>query len=301
MNKLSSALAVLLVAAAPSSIAATWGLADIRVFSGLQNVTVVGQRFEPTGGFVELEVSGVLYGFCPGGGERLRLEWRFDRDVSRVSSGEKLGATLDARQSAVRPPCTDGYARRTYLSFGGSNGAVNPFSPAETALIDGGMFFPSTGARIAVKDDRRTGPVTGSIEVAPRDPGRDRPQAWFSLMAATSGGNLEIVYLYDQRRAAAPPPAGGSATCPPCEAAAGGLRWEAMRVGDCTGRDTGSTNGFAPDERLARAGATAVCWEGEALRNAAAPTRVWCTYKNVEAVACTGGANPGVLYRAVNR
>jgi hypothetical protein len=300
MNKLFNALAILVLGAAHVASAATWGLAETRVFSGLKDVTVVAQKFDATGGFVEMELSGTLYGFCPGGVERIRMEWRFDRDVSRVSGGEKLTATLDARQTGVRAPCTDSYSRRLTFSFGGSNGAVNPFGPAETALINGSIFWPSSGARIFARDDNRKGPLTGSINIDPREPGPDRPMAWFSFLVATSGGNYEIVYLYDTRKVAGAT-AGGAGTCPPCEAAAKGMRWEAVRVGDCTGRDTGNTNGFSPDERQAKAGATAVCWDGEALRNASAPARMWCTYKNIEAVACTGGSNPGVLYRAVNR
>jgi hypothetical protein len=64
--------------------------------------------------------------------------------------------------------------------------------------------------------------------------------------------------------------------------------WQSMGTGDCPGRDVSSSTGPAPDPvkcDAAFAGFTAVCWSGA------------CTYKNVATAACTGGANPGRMYR----
>jgi len=73
---------------------------------------------------------------------------------------------------------------------------------------------------------------------------------------------------------------------PPLSPAGSG--WESVGTGDCPGRDVASSTGPAPDPAKCNAafdGFTAVCWSGA------------CTYKNVVTASCTGGANPGRMYR----
>ncbi len=63
--------------------------------------------------------------------------------------------------------------------------------------------------------------------------------------------------------------------------------WTPVGTGDCPGRDVAGTNGPTPDAAkctAAYAGFTAVCWAGN------------CTYKDVAAGTCKGGANPGQMY-----
>jgi hypothetical protein len=63
--------------------------------------------------------------------------------------------------------------------------------------------------------------------------------------------------------------------------------WQAVGLGDCSGRDVAGTTGPSPDPgkcTASFAGQTAVCWT------------TGCTYKNVATGACTGGANPGQMY-----
>jgi len=60
-----------------------------------------------------------------------------------------------------------------------------------------------------------------------------------------------------------------------------------MGVGNCPGRDVGSSSGPIPDPGKCGAnfaGFTAVCWS------------TGCTYKNVLTGQCIGGANPGQMY-----
>jgi hypothetical protein len=66
--------------------------------------------------------------------------------------------------------------------------------------------------------------------------------------------------------------------------------WQSVGTGDCPGRDLSSSTGPTPDPAkcdAAFAGFTAVCWSGA------------CTYKNLPTASCTGGANPGRMYRCV--
>lgn len=63
--------------------------------------------------------------------------------------------------------------------------------------------------------------------------------------------------------------------------------WQPVGIGDCPGRDVAGSAEPSPDPSKCTAsfaGQTAVCWT------------TGCTYKNVAAGVCTGGANPGQMY-----
>jgi uncharacterized protein (TIGR03437 family) len=67
-------------------------------------------------------------------------------------------------------------------------------------------------------------------------------------------------------------------------------------TGDCSGSDVSSSSGSStPDPAKCTSafnGYTAVCWPGSSSWG---PNS--CTYKNISAASCTGGAHPGSLYR----
>jgi hypothetical protein len=74
--------------------------------------------------------------------------------------------------------------------------------------------------------------------------------------------------------------------------------WNRTGVGDCGGRDVGSTDGDTPS--LARCdtgfeGRIAVCWDGQEHRNGG--PRKWCTYKSATPETCSGGSSPGTIYQ----
>lgn len=76
--------------------------------------------------------------------------------------------------------------------------------------------------------------------------------------------------------------------------------WERVGIGDCSGVDVGSSQGFTPDNTKASAAPTAICWDGKTYNNRFANSgTAWCTYKSVPAGQCSGGSNPGVIYRAI--
>lgn len=71
-------------------------------------------------------------------------------------------------------------------------------------------------------------------------------------------------------------------------AAAAPGRWELLGTGDCPGRDVASSKGREPEGARCTPeakGTAAVCWDGG------------CTYKSIQADACSGGSNPGRLHR----
>lgn len=71
-------------------------------------------------------------------------------------------------------------------------------------------------------------------------------------------------------------------------ASGGGIgTWRSAGIGDCSGYDTGSTQGKNPDPgrcNASTAGLTAICFG------------TWCTYKDIKTDSCTGGSNPGNMY-----
>jgi hypothetical protein len=74
--------------------------------------------------------------------------------------------------------------------------------------------------------------------------------------------------------------------------------WSRTGIGDCPGRDVGSTDGETP--ALARCdtgseGRIAVCWDGQDHKNGG--SRKWCTYKSATPETCSGGASPGTIYQ----
>lgn len=97
--------------------------------------------------------------------------------------------------------------------------------------------------------------------------------------------------LTEIERVAAPPASGeGSGT------------WEYVGIGDCPGNDiAGGGAGSVPNRALCdsqHAGLAAVCWDSTTPRVMSSPA---CTIKSVRAENCTGGVNPGRMYRCVFR
>ncbi|MBN2573317.1 MAG: hypothetical protein JXP73_02015 [Deltaproteobacteria bacterium] len=95
--------------------------------------------------------------------------------------------------------------------------------------------------------------------------------------ACTGGPNPGQMYTCVAGAGAAPPRA-----APPATGA-----WQPAGVGNCPGRDVGSSRGSVPEASkcdASFAGYTAVCWS------------TGCTYKNVLTGHCIGGANPGQMY-----
>ena len=106
-----------------------WHLREVRVFNQLQTGgAVVRESFDASGGFSELELSGSLLGACPGGSERVRFSWRFAEPVGSLRDGAKITADLSGAALAATGECKGGLAARAYVSVGGSNGDVNPFT-----------------------------------------------------------------------------------------------------------------------------------------------------------------------------
>ena len=191
-----------------AAFADTWKLKEIKSFATDAGVSVVDQHLDRQGGYVEVDVAGEAASLCAEGTERIRFEWQFDRDIGSVETGEKLSARLQMRQAAATPPCNDAIFKRASLTLAGSDGWSTPeFDAATSALIDGGMFTPSTAIRIFGADVSDEAGSTGSLRIGPYAHAPDRPLAYFLLVAETAGGIVEVTYVYDSRltEAVSPP------------------------------------------------------------------------------------------------
>lgn len=101
-----------------------------------------------------------------------------------------------------------------------------------------------------------------------------------------------ITHVLTEVEAAPAPPEGGD----------GSGSWEYVGIGDCPGNDiAGGGAGSVPNPELCdsqHAGLAAVCWDSTTPRVMSSPA---CTIKSVRTENCTGGVNPGRMYRCVFR
>jgi hypothetical protein len=72
--------------------------------------------------------------------------------------------------------------------------------------------------------------------------------------------------------------------------------WVEVGEGDCVGIDVASSDGFIPDDSIAKPGITAICWDNVMYNNYT--ERVFCTYKSINWDECVGGPNIGKMYTA---
>ena len=77
-----AALLAVVLAAAPEK-GTDWALKEIRVFNGMAELgQISSERYDASGGAVEVSLSGNAGGICPGRSEKLRFSWKFTRDAS---------------------------------------------------------------------------------------------------------------------------------------------------------------------------------------------------------------------------
>ena len=206
---MNAALLALAMAAAPEK-GTDWALKEIRVFNGMGDLgQITAEKYDATGGAVEVTVNGNAGGICPGGSEKLRFTWRFARDVSLISA-EGAAATIDAVQLSKAGPCTDGLAGRSYLMFRGSAGVGAPFSEAESQQFDIERFWAKSGDRISPAATNVPKSGSATVGVSDRVYATDRSKAYFEIAIITptrGAGLLRYVYVYVPGRA---PGSGGT-------------------------------------------------------------------------------------------
>jgi hypothetical protein len=178
----------------------TWTLKEIRVFNTMDGnvATITSEHYDATGGAVEINISGnVLGGICPGGNEKLRFTWQFDRNVTQVSNGGAVSASMAAGQVSKSANCGVQIASRSLMVLVPSSGSSSPFSAAETRVLDGERFIGSNGVRVRAAEGDRNG--VGSIGVNTHSFNPNNPYAYFEIAIGTptkSDSMLKYAYLF---------------------------------------------------------------------------------------------------------
>lgn len=169
-----------------------------------KGLKMISENVSSSGGTVEFNIACGDEPSCNicQGVERVRVTWRFDRDISVLKPGDKFGATLDAHMITASPNCNGALSARTYLDMLGSNGKPLPGMQALPGVapkaVDGGRFT-------SIKADRVTpdpnGPNTTSnavIEVDSREPSPDCTTGYFFVQVTGPGGAIAYVYYYER-------------------------------------------------------------------------------------------------------
>jgi hypothetical protein len=198
---------VLPISAAPAKNnpgGTTWTLKEIRVFNTMDRsvATITSERYDATGGIVDVQISGdILGGICSGGYEKIRFTWRFAQDVTQVVHGGTVSASLHAGQASKSENCATGIAYRSFLGIFASSGDRSPFPEQENRLIDGERFQTGNGFRVRAASDPQSG--IGTTKVNTHEASSRYSLAYFSISmntpTASGGGILQYAYVYENR------------------------------------------------------------------------------------------------------
>lgn len=174
-----------------------WTLKEIRVFNALDGnaATITSERYDARGGSVVINVDGKVYDSCPGGYEKMRFNWSFPDNITQVTNGGAVSASLEVGQEAKSQNCGVQFLNRSVVVLNSAgSGPSRRFSPDEYRLIDGERFLTGNGFR-AKGDDVRSG--IGSIKINTHPFNPNQPLAYFSISIGLPGGELWYVYLYE--------------------------------------------------------------------------------------------------------
>ena len=184
----------------------TWTLKQVRVFNNMPGAvaTITREQYDENGGSVDIQISGdILGGTCPGGFEKVRFTWRFERSVAQIVQGGAVSANLAAGQVTKSQNCSTQIATRSFLNLTPSAGGSSPFSEPENRLIDGERFQAGNRKRVRAAEasaEERNG--ISSISVNTHAPVSNRSNAFFSIDIGTptrsGGGVLRYVYVYEK-------------------------------------------------------------------------------------------------------
>lgn len=181
-----------------------WNLKEIRVRNTMDGNAgaVTRQQYDANGGDVEVNMSGNILNFCPGGFERIRFTWRFDRAMTQITHGSGVSAHLDAHQSGKSSNCGVQLAMRSYGTLNASAGSGYQMSTQERPLVDGERFQAGNGKRVAAAEQTATQrPGAGTVRVNTHAIDPQKIYAYFYVYLETptapGGGQLSYIYIYE--------------------------------------------------------------------------------------------------------
>lgn len=175
----------------------SWKLKENRVFNNMDGsvATVTAERYDASGGSVDIQLSGNILSMCPGGFEKLRFTWNFADDITEITNGGVVSASLDARQASKSQNCGTQLASRSVMYiYSGS------FALQGNDSIDGDRFLVGNGFRARAAEDVQSGTATLKVNTHAYNP--KRPLSYFEVCIGTptrsGGGSLCYAYVYEK-------------------------------------------------------------------------------------------------------
>jgi hypothetical protein len=174
----------------------SWTLKEKRVFNNMDGsvATITSERYDASGGSVDLQLSGDILSFCPGGYEKLRFTWSFPDNVTSVVNGGGIGVSLDARQISKSQNCGTQLASRSVMYvYPGS------FALEGDNSVDRDRFLAGNNFRVRAAEGENSG--TGALKVNTHAFNSLKPMAYFEVCIGTptrsGGGSLCYAYVYE--------------------------------------------------------------------------------------------------------
>jgi hypothetical protein len=196
----------------------SWKFKENRVFNNMNGsvATITAERYDTSGGSVDLQLKGDILSFCPGGFEKMRFTWSFPDNITEIVNGSTISSSLDARQTSKSQNCGTQLASRSFMYI--YNGG---FALEGNSSIDE-RFKTGNGFRATAAEYENSGTATLKVNTQAFNP--KKPLAYFEVCIQTptrsGGGYLCYAYVYEY--------SGGS-----------------------TGGGTGSSNCYASDPGMA--------------------------------------------------
>ena len=190
--------AVLFFAVAMVADAATpWRFSRTYFYQQWENAKVTHEEIGPTGGVVDLLIGGNVLDICPNGNERIRITWRFDKEITQFNPGDIFGAKLEARMMSATGGCVGGLAGRTEaVVTAGRSGGPN-WGEIVGKRLDDDRFQNKSFNQMATAGRNGPNAVDSIIAINTLEPYTDRPAAGFIIYIGGPGGNIRYLYAYE--------------------------------------------------------------------------------------------------------
>jgi hypothetical protein len=159
-------------------------------------VFITPPEIDLNGGKIDLMIRDIDK-LCSGGSEKLRITWRFDRDISQFNPNDTFGATLRLQIIGTSGGCTGQLSGRTQaVVTAGRSGGPN-WGDIVGKRLDDERFVNKSFNQMANGSKDGPNTVNSIIALNSNEPYADRPAAGFIVFIEGPGGDLRILYAYE--------------------------------------------------------------------------------------------------------
>jgi hypothetical protein len=171
--------------------------------------TITSERYDASGGEVVINADGRALDICSGGSETMRFTWQFTQDVTRVSEGSYVSASLQAGLIGKNEPCGGALAAFSFITIAGSKGITFPLPDEDVKVMEVDRFVTISAGDAWAGRDPKTATGSVGVDIFPATP--DRPFAYFFIRIAIRGMGQELryVYIYERGEGGGGPVGGG--------------------------------------------------------------------------------------------